>query len=261
VDEAQDMGEQAFRLIRAIVPKRPEGDRNAIFIVGDAHQRIYGRKASLTACGIDVRGRSHRLRLNYRTSEEIRAWAVSILEGVAVDDLDEGLDSVNGYRSVFRGPAPEIVSYTNEAAEFAGVTAWLRHQEKAGTKLSDIAILAATNFQLDKIAGRLGEAGLTAVRLQSNHADDRNVPGVRLATMHRAKGLEFQAVAMPLLSKGAFPPAAALKGAVDDVDRRNILQQHKSLLHVAATRPKRTLRVSWSGEPSGILMIQSSLIE
>jgi hypothetical protein len=254
VDEAQDMGEQAFRLIRAIVPKRPEGDRNAIFIVGDAHQRIYGRKASLTACGINVRGRSRRLRLNYRTSEEIRTWAVSILEGVTVDDLDEGFDSLNGYKSVFHGPVPEITHYASEDEELEGLTVWLRDLEKTHTRLADIGVLVATRAQSERLAAHLAHADVAAVPLKPNQPDDRTVPGVRLATMHRAKGLEFQAVALPLLSKTGFPPSAAIRAAVDDVDRRNILQQQKSLLHVAATRAKRLLRVSWSGEQSALLL-------
>ena len=254
VDEAQDMGEQAFRLIRAIVPKRPEGDNDKIFIVGDAHQRIYGRKASLAASGIDVRGRSRRLRLNYRTSDEIRNWAVSILEGVPVDDLDDGLDSLNGYKSVFHGPAPELVGSANEEKEIANLVGWLREIEKAGTDLADIGVLVATRTQSDKIALRLGDAGLATVRLKPGQADDRKAPGVRVSTMHRAKGLEFQAVAIPFLSNAMYPPPVVLRAAVDDVDRRNILQQEKSLLHVAATRAKRFLRVSWSLEPSKLLM-------
>ncbi|WP_294540830.1 UvrD-helicase domain-containing protein [uncultured Rhodoblastus sp.] len=255
VDEAQDMGEQAFRLIRAIVPVRPEGDQNSIFVVGDAHQRIYGRKASLTACGINVRGRSRRLRLNYRTSEEIRNWAVSILEGVQVDDLDEGLDSLSGYKSVFRGPAPTLVGYSSEDEEVAGLIDWLRDLEHTGTQLADIGVLVATRFLSDKIATRMAGAGIATVRLQPSQPDDRSIPGLRISTMHRAKGLEFQAIAIPFLSHASFPPAAALRAAVDDVDRRNILQQERSLLHVAATRAKRFLRVSWSSEPSKLLMI------
>src|ERR1700675_2745401 len=81
------------------------------------------------------------------------------------------------------------------------------------------------------------------------------LPGVRLTTMHRAKGLEFNAVAIPFLSKATFPPYAALKAAVDEVDRRNILQQQQALLHVAATRAKKVLRVSWSGEPYAFVKI------
>lgn len=102
----------------------------------------------------------------------------------------------------------------------------------------------------------MSDVGVEAVFLKSNQADDRGRAGVRLTTMHRAKGLEFHAVALPFLSKGAFPSKAALRSAVDDVDRKNIIQQQKSLLHVAATRAKRALRVSWSGEPTELFTIK-----
>lgn len=126
VDETQDMGEQAFRLIRAIVPETPIGDQNSIFIVGDADQRIYGRRASMSSCGIEVRGRSRRLRLNYRTTQEIRAWAVSVLEGVSVDDLDEGTDTLRGYVSLMHGAAPDLVACASEAGELDGLVDWVR---------------------------------------------------------------------------------------------------------------------------------------
>ena len=85
VDEGQDMGAQAYRLLRAVVPAGP----NDLFVVGDGHQRIYGRnKVVLGRCGIDVRGRSRKLRLNYRTTEETRRWAVRLLAGRAIDDLE-----------------------------------------------------------------------------------------------------------------------------------------------------------------------------
>lgn len=253
VDEAQDMGEQAFRLIRAIVPPGPDGDMNSIFIVGDAHQRIYGRRASMAQCGINVRGRSRRLRLNYRTSDEIRKWAVSILEGIAVDDLDEGLDTLSGYTSVFRGPEPELTRCSSEDEEIASLLEWLRARNAEGTRFRDIGVLASSRAQLDKLGIKLSDAGFETVRLQPNKADDRTRPGVRLCTMHRAKGLEFHAVGIPFLSKSSFPPGPALRAAVDEVDLRNTLQQFRSLLHVAATRAKRALRVSWSGEPSDLL--------
>ncbi len=253
VDEAQDMGEQAFRLIRAIVPAKLTGDRNSIFIVGDAHQRIYARKASTAACGINVRGRSHRLRLNYRTTQEIRAWAVSILEGVSVDDLDEGTDTLRGYVSLIRGPAPELAPSKSEKEELDGLVAWLRRRAAEGARLSDLGVLCNTRAGVERVRDALKAAGIECVQLQAGTADDRSVPGVRVTTMHRAKGLEFFGVAIPFLSESAFPPAGALKAAVDAADRADILDQHRSLLHVAATRAKRALRVSWSGQPTSLI--------
>ena len=84
VDESQDFHPEEWKLIRALVP----AGANDLFLVGDAHQRIYGRKVVLSRCGIATQGRSSTLRINYRTTEQIRAWAVAMLEGMAVDDLD-----------------------------------------------------------------------------------------------------------------------------------------------------------------------------
>lgn len=254
VDEAQDMGEQAFRLIRAIVPVTPAGDRNSIFIVGDAHQRIYGRRAAMSACGINVRGRSKRLRLNYRTTQEIRAWAVSVLEGVSVDDLDEGTDTLRGYVSLMRGATPELVGCRSEAEELDWLVAWVRALPPDQIRLSDIGVLCARRADAERVQAALRGAGIETVMLQSG-ADDRSVPGVRITTMHRAKGLEFFAVAIPFLSEAAFPPPGALRAAVDPADREDIVMQYRSLLHVAATRAKKALRVSWSGTPSILVKI------
>lgn len=254
VDEAQDMGEQAFRLIRAIVPQGPSGDANSIFIVGDAHQRIYGRKASMSACGVNVRGRSRQLRLNYRTTQEIRAWAVSVLEGVSVDDLDDGADSLRGYVSLIHGPAPELSEYPSEAAELEGLVSWVRTYHALGSSLSDIGVLCNRRTDVERVHSALTAAGIEAVMLQASKADNRLVPGVRVTTMHRAKGLEFTAVAVPLLSKTGFPPTAALNSAVDPADRADIIAQYRSLLHVAATRAKKELRVSWSGTRTDLII-------
>lgn len=251
VDEAQDMGEQAFRLIRAIVPETPDGDQNSIFVVGDAHQRIYGRRASMSSCGIQVRGRSRRLRLNYRTTQEIRAWAVSILEGVSVDDLDDGKDTLRGYVSLINGAAPELVAYANEADELDGLVAWVRAVPADKIQLNDIGVLCARRADVERVREALRAAAVETVVLKSG-ADDRSISGVRITTMHRAKGLEFFAVAIPFLSDGAFPPPGALRAAVDAADREDIIIQYRSLLHVAATRAKKALRASWSGASTSL---------
>jgi superfamily I DNA/RNA helicase len=254
VDEAQDMGEQAFRLVRAMMPQHEDGDdRNAIFIVGDAHQRIYARKASMSACGIHVRGRSRRLRLNYRTTHEIRAWAVSVLEGVSVDDLDEGIDTLNGYVSVAHGPAPEMMPCSTQAEELKALREWIIRQADDGASKADIGVLAATNQQVSRIASFLESNGEDVLILSSTKADNRTKPGIRVTTMHRSKGLEFSAVAVPFLSDGVYPPEAALKNAVDPADEADVLNQFRSLLHVAATRAIRALYVSWSGAPTALV--------
>src|SRR5690606_15724078 len=122
-DEVQDFSEAALRLLRALVP---EG-ANDLFLVGDAHQRIYGHRPSLSRCGIHVRGlRSRRLRLNYRTTQRIRDWAVAVLQGVTVDDLDEGTDdALRGYHSLRQGDPPVIAPQPTEKDEAAFILTWL----------------------------------------------------------------------------------------------------------------------------------------
>lgn len=253
VDEAQDMGEQAFRLIRAMIPQTSARDKNSIFIVGDAHQRIYARRASMSSCGINVRGRSRRLRLNYRTTQEIRAWAVSILQAVSVDDLDDGTDTLDGYVSLMRGGIPQRVEYRSEAEELARLVEWVQAQEAAQLRLADIGILCSRRVEVERVQEALRSAHIDLVVLQAGSADDRSVTGVRVTTMHRAKGLEFFAVAIPFLSDTTFPPSGALNAAVDQADKADIIDQYRSLLHVAATRAQKTLRVSWCGKPTFLM--------
>jgi superfamily I DNA/RNA helicase len=253
VDEAQDMGEQAFRLIRAIVPATDAGDANSIFIVGDAHQRIYARRASMKASGIVVRGRSRKLRLNYRTSEEIRRWAVSTLEGITVDDLDEGLDSLAGYKSLFHGPKPILESFPSEGAEIEALATWVESIVSQGIAKPDIGILAFTNDQLTAIEQTFADHRIDVLRLRPDQPENRSLDGVRICTMHRAKGLEFRVVAIPFLSASKFPPKFIIEQGVDEIDRLEIVTRFRSLLHVAATRAKEVLRISWSGTKSPLV--------
>lgn len=122
VDETQDFGPQALRLLRAMIP----AGTNDLFFVGDGHQRIYNRhRAAMSKCGIDIRGRSRKLYINYRTTDEIRRKAVALLERVEVDDLDDGQDESSRYRSLTHGPAPVEVHAAGmeEAGENPGVPA------------------------------------------------------------------------------------------------------------------------------------------
>jgi superfamily I DNA/RNA helicase len=252
VDEGQDMGGEAFRLIRAIVPAG-ENDANKIFIVGDAHQRIYNRRASLKECGISVVGRSSNLRLNYRTTNEIRRWAVAILEGVHYDDLDDGVDNLKGYRSVYHGPAPKVRGYDRFENEMAGLISFIREKAPSELDQAKIAVLAKTNHLIDDVAAALKAAGLSTVTLKPGQADDGTAPGVRLATMHRAKGLEFETVAIVCLNDGVVPFRHEVDGAIDAAAKRNVDERERSLVHVAATRAKRYLMVSWSGKKTSLL--------
>jgi ATP-dependent exoDNAse (exonuclease V) beta subunit len=104
VDEAQDMSTNAFALLRQVVPEQP----NDLFLVGDGHQRIYRKRVVLGHAGVNIQGRGRRLRINYRTTDEIRRFAVALLEGVSVDDLDASAPPGPRGRPRYRGRAAAL---------------------------------------------------------------------------------------------------------------------------------------------------------
>lgn len=248
-DEVQDFSESELRLLRAMVPEAP----NDLFLVGDAHQRIYGHKASLSRCGINVRGlRSRRLRLNYRTTQSIRNWSVAVLRGMSVDDLDEGTDdALKGYHSLRKGEPPVVVHHATESEEAAfvleRVRAWLTAQNRAP---GDVCLAARTNDLLEKrYAPLLRQAGFD---VQFVRADESKLgDGIRLATMHRVKGLEFPCVLIASVHAGTVP--LELKSYADEVARQDHIDTEKRLLFVAATRARDELVVTGFGEKSPLV--------
>lgn len=181
VDEAQDMSTQAFRLIRQMIPG---GIRtNDLFIVGDAHQRIYRHRVILSQCGINIRGRSKKLRLNYRTTEETRRWAVKLLESVGIDDLDGGLDNQRGYKSLLHGVTPEIRHFHSYKEQVDFVASRLGQIKEELGSLREVCIVARTNELLKQYENSLKEHGFESYLIRRSEAEDRSSQGVRLATM------------------------------------------------------------------------------
>ena len=148
VDEAQDMGSQAFKLIRSMLPA--DNENPSLFIVGDAHQRIYKHKVVLSHCGINIRGRGRRLKINYRTTEETRRWAVGLLEGVTVDDLDGGLDERKGYRSLLHGIEPQLLQYGSFKEEVEGIAKYLQQVKRDDGVLNGTCLAVRTNELLEE---------------------------------------------------------------------------------------------------------------
>ncbi|MGU3476565.1 UvrD-helicase domain-containing protein [Methylobacterium sp. D48H] len=254
VDEAQDLGTEAFRLIAELAPKRDGAIApDSLLIVGDAHQRIYGRKTSMSRCGINVRGRSRKLRICYRTSDEIRRFAEAMMQGVAVDDLDDASDDMKGTRSLFHGPEPELALEGSAEAGNRALVDWISRCKQDGIAENEICVLARTNDLTARAEQNLKAAGLPVWRLARKKADDRTKPGIRIGTMHRAKGLEFAAVAIVDVNDGVVPPRFVLEGAPDAAIRRSILDAERALLHVSATRAKRRLLVASSGPVSELV--------
>jgi len=248
-DEAQDFTASELRLLRTLAPEAP----NTLFLVGDGHQRIYGQPLRLSACGIEIRGRARRLKLNYRTTHEIRNRAVSILEDREIDDLDGGVDSMKGYRSLRSGPVPEVRVFDSEAQEASFAADRVRSWLDAGIPSQAICLAARTRAQLvDRYASVLQSAGIDAVLVEKNPEAEQTQPGVRLATMHRMKGLEFSRVMLVGVRSGIVPLESGR--AADEVSAEAYELQERCLFYVACTRARDELVITGYGEGSRFLV-------
>lgn len=250
IDEGQDFGPEMLTLLRHLVPAR----ENDLFLVGDGHQRIYRRKAVLGRCGIEVKGRSRKLKINYRTTEEIRDFATAILEGIPVDDLDAGADETTDYRSLTHGERPTMKVLGSFKEECDWILAQVDELQAEGMRQRDICITVRTNNLLEAFDHELKSRDVARQRLSRQKADNRNLDGIRLATMHRIKGLEFKAVFMASVNEGIIPLRQALADTEDPVELNLAETAERALFHVAATRAVRHLFVSTSGRPSTYLV-------
>lgn len=240
VDEAQDLTPSRLTLLRALVDDGP----NDLFICEDSHQRIYGQKVTLSQCGIKIVGRSRRLTLNYRTTEQTLRLALGILSGGTYTDL-EGKDEGHSYRSARSGPEPVRVAAKGISDELDRaadlIRAWLpdaEHPEGRAPSPESIAILVRDRYRRDTVVNGLAERGVDIRAVDSENVK----PGRPVAmTMHRAKGLEFSHVLLfNLQEKG-------LAWAASDEESADAQLRERSLVYVAATRARDVLAVSWSG--------------
>lgn len=250
VDEAQDLSDAAFSLLRAIVG---ESKPNDLFIVGDAHQRIYGKVATLSRCGIDIRGRSKKLRLNYRTTDEIRAWATAILTGVTADDLDGGLDSTRDYRSLMHGEFPVVKGCDRFEDEIKYLQELLMTID-AEQGLASVCLAVRTNQLLDLYERELKSLKIATKRIHRHQADNPADEGLRLSTMHRVKGLQFEYMILPGLDDRSMPLKGLIDRASEPSAREKQILSERCLLHVAATRAKKQVFVSYFGVGSSFLV-------
>lgn len=249
VDEGQDLSMNGFRLLRAIAGEEHEND---LFIVGDAHQRIYKNKAALSKCGINVRGRSSILRINYRTTEEIRKAAFALLNGISFDDLDDSFDTGDRCQSLTHGKAPQVLRLSNANEEFDTVLKEIKSLIDSGVSAKNICVVARTHKLLDDYISQFTANGLRCYEIRGNKADDRALDGIRVATMHRVKGLEFQYIFVVAVNKRIVPLASAIDHT-DSVSEQETMTAEKCLLYVALTRAQKGAYVSGYGQMSEFL--------
>jgi superfamily I DNA/RNA helicase len=249
IDEAQDMSAEAFRLLRAIVP----AGENDICLVGDAHQRIYHHRVTLGQCGINIKGRGKKLKVNYRTTEETRRFAVALLEGRDIDDLDGGKDQQKGYMSLTHGEPPTVRRFRTFAEEATFVKHRTQELVAQGAPQEAICVVGRTRKILEGYTAYLRGEGMETYEIRRDAAEQRDKPGVRIATMHRVKGLEFEHMLVVSANKGMVPLDQAIRDGEDAVARRNAETAERALLYVALTRAKKSATITGFGEFSPFL--------
>ena len=249
VDEAQDLTPAHLQLLRALVEPGPDD----LFLAEDSHQRIYGKKITLSHYGIQVRGRSRRLTRNYRTTRQNLDVAFGILDPGTYEDM-EGQAEEHHYVSPRSGPEPLLLHATDRADELSKaaelLTVWLEQdRDSEDSAPESIAILVRDRYQRDAVVNGLAQHGIE-VRAVDREAAGRGRPVVM--TMHRAKGLEFRKVLLFDVSKNAIPRPLRDQ-QYSDADGDDALLRERSLLYVAATRARDQLAISWSGEASPLI--------
>jgi superfamily I DNA/RNA helicase/mRNA-degrading endonuclease RelE of RelBE toxin-antitoxin system len=255
VDEAQDLTPAHWMLLRALVPPGP----NDMFLAGDTHQRIYDSYVSLGSLGIAIRGRSTRLTLSYRSTHEILAVAEGLLGSEEWDDLDGGSDSLDGYRSVLRGPRPQFHAASSWQDELAAILRQVKEWLPAdGTQVST-GVAVPERRLMPEVENYLNEHGVPAASIGAD--GPRKPDAVHVGTLHRFKGLEYQQMIVAGVSNGVIP-TARVEGLRDSDPLRyqREIKQARSLLFVAATRARDSLMISWHGQPSPFLATVLSMV-
>ncbi len=245
VDEVQDLRPPELRLVAALGASHPGN----LMVCGDAGQRIYAAGYRLSALGIDVRGRSTVLKVNYRTTAQIRTSADRVL-ATEVDDLDGGVEARKGTHCLLRGPEPVLQGYASDAEELAGAVEWIGDRIASGRSADELAVFARTGRLVDRVWRQLTDAGIPACRLTDQ---DPPAAAVRVGTMHRAKGLEFKVVLVFGCGDAELPNPRALQSATSQLDVREAETRERKLLYVAMTRARDELRISWHGRASRFL--------
>ena len=237
VDEAQDIGVPQLRFLAALGASSQDG----LFFAGDLGQRIFQTPFSWKSLGVDVRGRSRTLRVNYRTSHQIRRQADRLLPP-ELADVDGIAESRRGTVSVFNGPDPSIRVFGSEDLETDAVAAWLSERRADGLQPHEIGVFVRSAAQLPRARVAVEAAGLEALELQDSF--DTQAGRVPICTMHLAKGLEFRAVVVMACDDEIIPLQERIEAVADDADLEEVYNTERHLLYVACTRARDHLLVT-----------------
>jgi mRNA-degrading endonuclease RelE of RelBE toxin-antitoxin system len=237
IDEAQDLGVAEARFFSAMAEGRSDG----LFFAGDLGQRIFQQPFSWKALGLDVRGRSFTLRINYRTSHQIRLHADRLLP-TTVSDVDGNAEGRRGTVSMFDGPPPMVVACTDAEHECRIVGKWIMDRLKEGCAPSEVGVFVRSDAELKRARAAVKAAGARAVEL--NDKVEVEVGAVAISTMHFAKGLEFRSVVVMACDDDVIPQSDRIESVADDADLEEVYNTERHLLYVACTRARDHLLVT-----------------
>ena len=236
VDEAQDLSVDELILLGSIASGRP----NALFFAGDIGQRIFRAPFPWSATGVEIKGRSRTLKLNYRTSEQIRRESDKLLP-VSITESDGNEERRDGVISLFQGEQPSINIFDDINDEIENVVSWLKKRISSEANPDEIAILFRSVFELDRAKKCINKMGTIG-------------ENIHLLTMHDAKGLEFKSVAIIGCEEGILPSEARLIKARDEAEIDEIMATERHLFYVAFSRAREHVWVSCAGQPSEYIM-------
>ncbi len=246
VDEAQDVSVPQLKFLAALGGDRP----NSLFFAGDLGQRIFQTPFSWKSLGVEVRGRSQTLRINYRTSHQIRMQADRLL-GPEVADVDGNVEERTGTVSVFNGSGPEICVLESNAEESEFVGVWLADRIEEGISPNEIGVFVRSRNQLERAIDAVSQSSAESKVLDKFVESS---PGkVSISTMHLAKGLEFRAVAVMACDDEVIPLQERIENVADDADQEEVYNTERHLLYVACTRARDSLLITGVGPASEFL--------
>ncbi|WP_417492611.1 UvrD-helicase domain-containing protein [Maricaulis sp.] len=237
VDEAQDLAIPQLRFLAALAGEVPDG----LFFAGDLGQRIFQQPFSWRSLGVDIRGRSHTLKVNYRTSHQIRSKADRLQPG-RIGDVDGNIEDRRGAVSIFNGPLPVVALFDDEGAEASAVSGWICQRFAEGLAPEEIGIIVRSADQIGRARAAVADAGLRGTELDD--AVEIETGHVAISTMHWAKGLEFRAACVMACDDEVIPLQSRVEAVGDVADLDDVLDTERHLLYVACTRARDHLMVS-----------------
>jgi len=247
VDEIQDFSNVELRFIRSLTAEKNDD----LFLVGDPYQRIYRRKINFSSAGINVRGtRSKRLRINYRTTEEIKRFAISTVKGYSYDNFEGEAEKLDGYLSLFHGEKPQYHLFVTKAEELAYIIELIKENLSYGLLHNEIAVATRLKDALREIKSTLHQHNLPYYDLTSQSGTPEGIP---LSTFHSLKGLEFKVVILADVNYRTAPFLPQSFTQFDRNEQEEHLLSERALIYVAITRAIQKVEITGTGTKSEII--------